>query len=295
MAVSWCVSLEEKAKVSTASITIEPSASHPDLLAVQDAMRQVTDFFDLLCAEEVGLVWNLKLATTNSPLTVEGEPYSTMPGVDAHLVAAAQRAEVEESLRALSQGRRPARRLSSKSRETLKRFFKRNMNGIGRTKAVLLSQEEPVLVTPASAQVGFETLANDDANEFNSLLLSDRTRSEYGSLEGTIVEVGTEYQKPSVLIKERNTGQNVYCRVSADVRERVSSHMTLDDVWAHRRVIVKGRIRYNADGSIQRIWAHDLEVRAPREVTVSDIKDADFTGGSAISVYLEKLREGEFG
>ena len=71
--------MTDKSDPTQVTVIVRPSAAHPDVLSVQDAMRQVLDFFDLLTPEETdggGLVWNLTLASTNSPLTVVGEAVS---------------------------------------------------------------------------------------------------------------------------------------------------------------------------------------------------------------------------
>jgi hypothetical protein len=283
-------------KPERVTITVTASATHPDVMSVQDAMRQVLDFFDLLTPEsDETFLWNLKLATTNSPLTVEGEPYSTASPMDAIRVAYEQKSAIEESFRALSAGRAPKRRLTTKRREAIKRIFHRNMNGIGKTEIVLLKREAPVYVTPAIAEISVKALALEEGNAFQSLLLKDRARSEIGSVEGTLIEVGSDYHAPAVLIRERNSGQEIWCRVSADVRGRISEQTNFNDVWSHSRVIVRGRIRYNSDGSISRVWAHDLSTLKPRVVETSEIADPDFTSGDTIHDYLERLREGDIG
>src|ERR1700730_14130756 len=122
------------------TITVRPSATHPDILSVQDAMCQVLDYFDLLLPEgneDQNLVWNLSCASTNTPLTVIGEPVSLAHDIDVSIIARAQRTLVAEQFRALAGGKRPSRKLTHKKRETMRRLFKRNMDGIGRTDAIL--------------------------------------------------------------------------------------------------------------------------------------------------------------
>lgn len=277
-------------------IVVVAAASHPDVLSVQDAMRQVLDFFELLTPEnDDGFIWNLKLASTNSPLTVEGEPYHTQPEVNAKMVAAAQRILIDDSFKSLSQGRKLGREISAKKRDVIKRVLQRNMNGIGKTEAVLVNDEKPILVTPAIAEVSVRALVQTEDNGFASLVLRDRARSEYGTLEGIILDVGSDYNRPAVLVKERKTNQEIWCRVSADVRGRISSETTLNDVWANSRVFVRGRIRYASDGSFVRVWAHDLRLLKPKSVSLDDIADPDFTLDLSTSEYLEKLLGGNLG
>ena len=61
-------------------ITVEPSADHPDILNIRDAMQQVIDYFDLLTDQnDSNVVWSLVRASTNSPFTAEGYPILYRP------------------------------------------------------------------------------------------------------------------------------------------------------------------------------------------------------------------------
>lgn len=278
-------------------ITVQSSASHPDVLSVQDAMRQVLDFFDLLTPDDEEashLVWNLKLASTNSPLTVEGEAVSLSPDLDVSVLAIQQKAFVEDSLNSIRQGRSPSRALSRRRRSTLRRLFVRNMNGIGKTEAVLNRPSEPVLVTPAIAQQGVRFLDVEES-EMDALLLSDRQREEYGSIEGVLLDVGTEYTRPAILIKNRKDGEEVWCRVSKEHLQEISNSVSFEDVWDRRRVLVKGRIKFNDHGQIVRMYADSVRPIKSRKMTLHDIVDPDFTSGNSTKDYLDSLREGSVG
>lgn len=260
-------------------------------------MRQVLDFFELLTPEDedaAHFVWNLKVATTNSPLTVEGEAVSLSPDLDVTVLAVRQKAILEDSLNAIRQGRPPTKVLSRRRRSTLRRLFVRNMNGIGKTEAILTRPSEPVLVTPTIAQQGVRFLDTEDS-EIDSLLPQDRQREERGSLEGTLLDVGTEYNCPAILVKERKTGRDIWCRVSKEQSQEISSSATFADVWSRKRVSVKGRIRYDKDGNITRVFAESIRSISPRKMMTRDISDRDFTSGLDTRSYLDLLREGEVG
>lgn len=278
-------------------LVVQPSASHPDVLSVQDAMRQVLDFFELLTPEDdeaAQFVWNLKVATTNSPLTVEGEAVSLKPDLDISVLAIRQKNILEDSLNSIRQGRLPARALSKRRRTTLRRLFVRNMNGIGKTEAVLSRSSQPVLVTPKIAEQGVRFLDVEE-NEIDTLLLKDREREEHGSIEGILLDVGTEYNQPAILVKDRKTGEDVWCRVSKEQSQEISSSATFEDVWSRRRVLVKGRIRYNKDGIISRVFADSIKSIKPRKMLTRDIADVSFADGHDTRSYLELLREGDLG
>lgn len=278
------------------TLVVRPAASHPAILSVQDAMQQVLDFFDLLLPDEQGsgLVWNLSLATTNSPLTVVGVATSFDPAVDISMIARTQRQAVAEQLHAFISGARQTRKLSVKRRNAYRRLFKRNTNGIGRTEATLDVFESPIFITPTIAEAGIAAISADE-REFDALLMDNRGREEFGSIEGCLLDVGTEYNQPAILIRERRTNDEIWCRVDPELKHNISNKTTFEDVWDRKRVIVRGRIRYNESGCITRVWAVSVTPVAHRNMTLHDIKDTNFTGSLSITEYLDKLREGNLG
>jgi hypothetical protein len=165
------------------------------------------------------------VATTNSPLTVEGEAVGLAPDVNVTLIARAQKAMVAENFRVLSHGQAPSRGFSRKRKQTLRRIFTRNMNGIGATEA-LLSEGEPILLTPIMAEQSVKVLDREE-REFGSLVLDDRAREEIGSIEGALLEVGTDYNQPAILIRDRRTEQEVWCRVNHKLTHRISQDANL--------------------------------------------------------------------
>jgi hypothetical protein len=279
------------------TITVRPSAAHPNVLTVQDAMRQVLDFFELLTPEEQGfdgLLWNLKTASTNSPLTVIGEAVCLVPSVDVTMIARVQGQIVAEQLKAFTSGVKPKGSISKRQRETYKRIFSRNTNGIGQTDASFWMFEEPIRITPKTASVGIDALAEED-KEFDSFLLRDRGREEIGSIEGTLLEVGTDYNQPAILVRERKTGKEIWCRVDAELKHKISEESRFEDVWDRRRVVVSGRVCHDSSGIVTRVRATSVRTLQPRTMTVHDIRDPDFTGGLSIKDYLDHLREGDIG
>jgi hypothetical protein len=279
------------------TIVVQPSAAHPDILSVQDAMRQVLDFFDLLVPDDQepgGLIWNLTLASTNTPLTVVGEPRSLRSDVDVSIVARSQRRIVADQLRSLTSGGRPSRVLSRKRRDTIRRIFTRNTQGIGRTDVSVDVFDDPVLITPTRAESGIKALEAEE-KEFDSFLLDNRGREEIGSIEGYLLDVGTEYNQPAILVRERKTDRDIWCRVDPQLKHEISESARFEDVWARRRVIVRGRVVYDVSGVIVRVHAQSVTPIKSRNMTVHDIKDDQFGDGLSTKEYLDKLREGELG
>jgi len=279
------------------TIIVRPSAAHPELLTIHDAMRQVSDFFEILTPDEQsggGLVWKLSIASTNSPLTVVGQAASFDPAIDVTMIARLQKQAAAEQLRSLAAGRRPISAISKRCQPIYRRIMQRNINGIGQTDAIFDGLESAIFITPDSAASAIDALTREES-AFDALLLTDRGREEIGSIEGHLLEVGTNYNKPAILVRERTSGAEVWCLVDAGLKEKISQESRFEDVWDHKRVIVRGRISFNKQGAIVRVLATSVTGVSPRQMTLNDIKDPNFTDGLSAVEYLERLREGELG
>ncbi|MBV8895031.1 MAG: hypothetical protein JO051_00860 [Acidobacteriaceae bacterium] len=280
-----------------ATITVQAPAERPDILDIRDAMQQVLDFFDLLTSEEDRntLAWNMTLASTNSPFTAQAEAVSVRPGIDVRAVATARIGEVSEYMTALARGRAPRRAMDSKRRNAARRLWRRNTNGIGRTTVQFdLPKVEPITVTPSLAATALEAFAKQESLEF-SYLPEKRERTEFGSVEGALIDVGTDYKFPAVRIVERKSGREIVCRVEQAVVDAIASQADFRDVWERRRVRVRGRIVFDTGGQISRVYANTITPLSPRTMTLRDIEDQEFTEEVPTADYLERLREGGLG
>ena len=279
------------------TIIVRPSTAHPELLTIHDAMRQVSDFFEILTPDDQsggGLVWKLSVASTNSPLTVVGQAASFDPAIDVTMLARLHKQAVAEQLRSLAAGRRPISAISKRSQPIYRRMMHRNINGIGQTDAIFDGPESAIFITPDSAASAIDALSREEIT-FDALLPGDRGREEIGSIEGHLLEVAAHRNKPAILVRERKSGADVWCLVDAGLKEKMSQESSFEDVWDHKRVIVRGRISFNRQGAIVRVLATSVTRVSPRQMTLNDIKDPNFTGGLSVVEYLERLREGDLG
>ena len=279
------------------SITVQASSAHPDVLSVQDAMQQVLDFFELLTpedAKETKFVWKLKIASTNSPFTVQGEAVSLEAGVNVVPSARSRKKFLADYFRDALAGRKPSRQFQRRKRTAVvRKILNRNTNGIGLTTASFGLGEDDIKITPTLAQIGIRIIDREE-NQFNELL-GKRDRVENGSIEGTLVEVGTDYNQPAFLVRDRRTNLDVWCRVDRDLQDTISDAATFADVWEHRRVIVRGKLRYDSDGNLTRVYASSIRSLNARVMTLHDIADKEFSGKMGAAEYLSRLREGELG
>lgn len=275
-------------------VTVRPSGAHPDLLTVQDAMRQVLDVFDLVATDEIA--WRLVDASMNSPFWAEGEAVSLVPEIDIGPIARAQKEELSRNLRSLILGNRPAEWYTAPRDQLVRQILSRNMNGIGETDIDgLAGDDQPVVITPAVAAKARQILdiATTVPDDEDSLYPERGAHDEFGSIDGTLCAVAPDYEQPAIRVKDRLTGDEITCRISEEIAQRISRQQRYKDVWAGQRVRVSGRIRYSKSGDVVRVYADDVRRLTPRDINIGDIHDPNFTGGLSIEEYLERFRDGE--
>ncbi|WP_315741835.1 hypothetical protein [Bradyrhizobium sp. SZCCHNR1075] len=272
------------------TVTISASSAHPDVLTIEDAMRQVLDIFDLLAAGDTAVEWRLSSATTNSPLHIEAEAVSFEPAVDITVVARAQKQVVADGLREIADGHIPDT-WDDKRVKIAKRLYERNLNGIGSTD-IDFQQSGKIKVTPKFAQSAVSVLAKSpkaDLYEF------PRNRGEIGSIEGVFAHLSTYRNQPAIGVVETRTKSIVWCVLSPELQAKFADKADFEDFWRHRRVIVRGRIRYSANRAITQVVADDISRIEPKAVALTAIKDTEFTSGLSTGEYLERFRDGALG
>jgi hypothetical protein len=272
------------------TVTVRASGAHPDVLTVQDAMRQVLDIFDLLTDGPEGIEWKLVKASTNTPFSAEGEAISFEKAVDVSVLARTQKNFVAQGLREMERGFVPDG-WDQKRLNKAKQLFKRNLNGVGST-TIDFEGCESILVTPALAATAVGALEEKSASDLYDLPVG---REETGSIEGVLTYLGESKGFPAIAILDSRTKSRVWCRLSEDLQAKLADKAAFDDFWKHQRVIVRGKIRYDKSGDIAFVVAFDLMRIETRNVPLSAIKDSDFTGGLSISEYLDRFREGALG
>lgn len=272
------------------TVKISASSAHPDVLTIEDAMRQVLDFFELLAGGDTAVEWRLSSATTNSPFFVEAEAVSFEPTVDITVVARAQKQVTADGLREIADGHIPDA-WDDKRLKIAKRIYERNLNGIGTTD-VDFQQNGKITVTPRFAQTAVAVIAKApkiDLYEF------PRIKGEVGSIEGVFAHLSTYRNRPAIGVVESRTKSIVWCVLSEDLQAKFADKADFEDFWQHHRVIVRGRIRYGSNRAITQVLAEDIGHIDPKAVPLTAIRDAEFTSGLSTSEYLDRFREGALG
>jgi hypothetical protein len=279
------------------TLTIRSSAGEDAPLTVDDATRQILDFFDLLSASggpEGALVsWRLVSISMKSPLSLTAEPFSDVPGIPVQVVARREKMALAESIREMTTMGHVPEWMDRPARQRARAFFGRHARSIGRTDVLLEDDSPPIIIVPRNAEIAESALAKEPAREESTT--SDLARVEMGSIEGQVLETTTYYGHPAVRIRERITGAEVLCVLSAELAERVGVERNWRDVWQGRRVLLSGEITYRADGTIVRVQARDMVSVDAGQLNYADIADPNFTGGLSPSEYIKALWEEEIG
>jgi hypothetical protein len=268
-------------------ITVRPSGAHPDVLTIEDAMRQVLDIFEML-EDAPGVEWKLVTASTNSPLQVVAEAISFESSVDVTVVARTQKQNLAKSLREIARGESPSD--PAFKTNIAKRLLSRNLNGVGATE-LDFEIGEPIVVTPRVAEEAIAALGKKPSEFFDRVV----TREEVGSIEGTLSYVGTHYNRPAVRIVAAHGQGAIWCWLSDELQAEFQDKATYRDVWQHRRVFIRGRIKYGKDGEIEYVIATDIRRIDTREVSVEALKDPNFTSGLSVGEYIVRFRDGTLG
>ena len=275
-------------------ITVEPSAKHPDVLDIRDAMQQVLDFFDLLTDQtNENVVWNLTFASTNSPFVAEGAPVDLRTNSGAFSAIEKHVKTIERGFTKIAAGDPVDSDFPQEKLKVAQRMIERNLNGIGRTKFDFGNEENTVEIVPRTAQRSLQTIRGE-TDIFYEYLFSTFARREIGSIEGRIVDLGTHYEKPAVQVLEQISDRGVWCQVDERTLEEIENKITAGDVWKHRRVRVRGEISYDATGKIARVFDGRVSFISSKNVGIDDLYDPDFAENLQPYEYLEKLRENDF-
>lgn len=278
-------------------VRVDAPRAHPDRLTVRDAFEHVLDLFELAVYGDEDpnreVEWRLVTASMQSPLTVVAEAVPVRPGVDIDAIARRQSAEFVRNYEELKHGRVPKAWSTGVARAKAKNVAVRNRKGIGRTSIAVGTPDEPleqqVDITEEDAQIAVQALG------VPPLEAAIKGKEQIGSLEGKLVHVGTYYNQPAVALRERKSNAEVWCTVPDEFRDQIANEANFIDVWSGRRVRIRGRIVYDREGNIARVYASEIHRIEPATVDVGTIQDPRFTDGMTVAEYLEKLRDGELG
>ena len=270
-------------------VTIEPTTPSARL-DVADAFQQVLDYLrliELAASDHAKFDWKLEKAATNSPFTVVA--YTPTGGVAAkhqQSLPVAQR-RTEEGLRELAKGTVPSW-MHKEQRNTAKRLTRRFTSGIGRVQ--LRSSEtdkRSFSVNRSLAGKALQTLERvDGIDELNI-----PAHTAYGEIEGTLMGVGTHYNKPALWVRA-NGFDIIRCLIEREKLDELGDEATLSEVWQHKRVRLSGKLYYDEGGLLGEMAVDGMSIFAAPGVHLQEIITPGFTGDFDPVTFLDRLHEG---
>lgn len=273
------------------AITIHPSpSSDAEYLSVSDALLQVLDAVHALedvegsADKDRDIVWRLVEAHTNSPpFTVVLEPFGKDPEIPIDRTANLVTERYLEALAELMTGRVP-QWIIGKSK-SFEKLFKRNIDSVGFTD-ISVPDHRNVTISPSAA--------NRAVNALENLVRKsalDLSRTEYGSVEGTVTGIVNHNGKPALNIVESFSGNKVKCTIPDDLAEQIGPDRVWSDVWTSKDVRIRGEISYANDGRIKIIKAMDISDIQWSEIPLSALEKVDLLQGKAVRKHLDDIWE----
>lgn len=265
------------ADAETVTIVIHPSGVDADDLSVADAMQQVLDAFQILSNAQVkdvsdpaSVVWRLKKASTNSPLTIVASAYSSLPEVPIARQAVQAVMSFQNGLESILHAESKPLWVHGPAEDAFRRVLSRNLNGIGRTEIITKHSSTPVAIDHRSAKRALNFLEKVAAEE--ALQIVDMTHKEYGSVDGYVSEATTWHDRPAFRIRARLTGKEIICVLPKQSAEEVGDQHKWSEVFKKERVLVSGLCFFNTAGVITRIDADSVTPIRSQEVSISDLR-----------------------
>ncbi len=112
----------------------------------------------------------------------------------------------------------------------------------------------------------------------------------YGSITGSLIQLGAYSSKPSIQVKEFSTGQNIWCQVNESVLSDVGEMICAKHVWDGQEVRVTGMINFDDTGKMTHLFDSNISFFYRRQVSLEELHDPDFSEGLPSEEYLERLR-----
>lgn len=274
------------------TITVEASVSHGDFLTVQDAMRQVLDFFELLDRSSPdrseGIEWRLVKIKMESPLEATAEAFCSDPEMPPPVeVARASKIRAKAVLRAVTSGASLPEWVAEQEIAVARRLATRNLNGIGKTTFGFEDKADPVILFERSARTAIEAIQQVERNR--RMQNAELAGEEFGSIEGDVIETTTYFHKPALRVREHLTGERVVCVLSDELATRVGPEFSWSETWQGKTVELSGLIKRDENGRIVLVRVEDMTRREYREFDVAGARDAAFTNGKSPHEYLRDV------
>ncbi|MBC7668869.1 hypothetical protein [Caulobacter sp. DWR3-1-2] len=214
-----------------------------------DSVRQLLALLDGLQDQDAKLDWRLVSISTNSPLRAQVEAFDRQGAPVSNNEAAQAASAAFRVLDATNDNEREAvvQGLSDENRKRLRAFITPIKERGGLVRIQVGDQPERV-ITGDRAQKTYNAIS----------AVAKRRRPELGSIEGQILAATTHYGSPALRVRTFLTKDEVVCVFSKEAIGLIGAEHTLAEVWNGRRVVVGGKISYDASGRPATVQAQSL-------------------------------------
>ncbi len=270
-------------------ISISPSKSGSGNLTIQDAMQQVWDFFELLSDEDnQHILWVLEDARFNSPLVITGKPIDIKTNELAYDVAEPVIRDIASAITNLSSLQSRPDNLSGNKLRKVSQLLERNTNGIEMTEYNFGNGIEPVTIDHNSAERSLKLL--HQSSELEALMAPFAIQG-YGSITGSLIQLGTYYNKPAIYVRDFNSGDDIWCQVDEFTITEMEEKIRAKEVWGRRDIRVRGMLDFDDKGKLTHIFDGQVSYLNRKQVSLDELHDPDFSEGLPSEEYIERLRE----
>lgn len=273
------------------TIQVESNIGEDGPLTVMDTLRQFMDGFELLRAAieaEAGdtkIRWRLVSLSKNSPATAVAEAFSPEEGVDVTGAVYRGTQSFHSGLEALEKGKvsewlKPHLYLA-------KSFYQRNLNGLGKTTVEVEDELPRSVVVEKVARRSLAAIAAYEAEQRQHE--DDKSRSEWGSVDGHVTKASTWYGRPALYIRERLTGSEIPCVLTDDAAAEAGPTHSWTEVWRGSRIRARGQVFYDVAGRVTRVAAHSIKDVSRRPVDLQALREIDVLKGRTPEEHLRRF------
>ena len=237
-----------------------------------DSVRQLLALIDGLPSEGGDIDGRLVSVSVNSPLRAELRAFTKSGDEvsEARVVAAAQSAfGVLDSVND-NDSEVDLRRIDDEERRRLRSLLTPMRNHGGRVSVSVPGRLEQTITAERAERV------------LAAINRAPRKRApEVGSVEGQILSAATHYGSPALRIRRFLSEEEVLCVFERGSTREIGRHHTLDEVWAGQRVLVQGRVSFDANGRATVVHATDMRTFGPTVEAQTLIAEAQARGERA--------------
>lgn len=230
----------------------------------------------------------LEGASYSSPFVVTAQPIDKRTNRIATEIVSPNLRDIAQVMQNLSSNQPSQINLNDKKLKTVEQLLERNTNGIEKTQYDFGHGIEPVVMDQSHAKACLKQLcAPSDLDQ----LLATFAGQGFGSINGSLIQVGTHLNKPAIRVKEFNTGNKIWCQVDLQTLAEVEEKIRAKDVWTERDILIQGMLCFNDRGKITQIVDGSVTYLSRRKVSLQDLHDPDFSEGLSSEEYINRLRE----